>query len=178
MPRRSRVPKASALASTFARALGLGASVVLLANLVYESVNWPEKTHGLTITAAVVALIVDGYEITALVDSTRTIPRAAPPCLVCLDILVLCIAAPSVFFILIDDYQREVPDGGWPYADADYLSFLMTTIICGLRFLFLVWSCVVCVYWIRRRPRRAERRESRDAPTESTGELQDVGHSS
>lgn len=47
---RLRAPKPSAIACAIARILGMGASVVLLANLIYESVNWG-KTLGLSITA-------------------------------------------------------------------------------------------------------------------------------
>lgn len=47
---RPRAPKPSAIAYAVARILGMGASVVLLANLIYESVNWG-KTLGLSVTA-------------------------------------------------------------------------------------------------------------------------------
>lgn len=46
---RPRVPRASAIAGAIARVLGMGASVVLLANLIYESVNWG-KTLALSVT--------------------------------------------------------------------------------------------------------------------------------
>ncbi|KAI1073651.1 hypothetical protein F5B20DRAFT_497994 [Whalleya microplaca] len=176
---RPRVPRASALASTVARALGLGASVVLLANLIYESVNWGSrgKTYGVSITTAVVALVVDGSEVMALLDSTRSIPRFAPPCLVCGDIIILCIAIPSVFLILLSDYQGLAPEEGFPWADADFLSFVITTIICGLRFVFLIWSFIACVYWIRGSG-RAERRGSEDTPMDSTGGLRDIENDS
>ncbi|KAI1136904.1 hypothetical protein F5Y05DRAFT_414626 [Hypoxylon sp. FL0543] len=59
---RPRAPRAAAIAGAIARILGLGASVVLLANLIYESVNW-KKTLGLSVSVAVIALVVDGSEL-------------------------------------------------------------------------------------------------------------------
>ncbi|KAI1762945.1 hypothetical protein GGR53DRAFT_467794 [Hypoxylon sp. FL1150] len=125
---RPRAPKPSAIACAVARILGMGASVVLLANLIYESVNWG-KTLGLSVTAAVIALIVDGSELMGLLDSSRTIPRVSAACVVCGDMLVLCLAIPSAVLIILstqDGYSPVEPD---PWASTDTLSLNVTIAI-------------------------------------------------
>ncbi|KAI1405333.1 hypothetical protein F4819DRAFT_10913 [Hypoxylon fuscum] len=166
---RPRAPRAPAIAGAIARILGMGASVVLLANLIYESVNWA-KTLGLSVTVAVVALVVDGSELMGVLDSTRTIPRASEPCVACGDVLVLCLAIPSVFLIMLSNDREGTPDEPYPWEGTDALSLAVTFAICGLRFLLLIWSCVDCCYAIRR-PRGPE---NRLAPVDSHDELRDV----
>ncbi|XXG98177.1 Aminopeptidase Y [Hypoxylon texense] len=166
---RPRAPKPSAIACAIARILGMGASVVLLANLIYESVNWG-KTLGLSITAAVIALVVDGSELMGLLDSTRTIPRVSPACVVCGDMLVLCLAIPSTFLIILSNYDGSTPVEPDPWESADTLSLDVTIALCVLRFLLLVWSCVDCCYSIRQ-PRRPEERM---VHADSSSELRDV----
>ncbi|KAI6085872.1 hypothetical protein F4821DRAFT_143963 [Hypoxylon rubiginosum] len=166
---RPRAPKPSAIACAVARILGMGASVVLLANLIYESVNWG-KTLGLSITAAVIALVVDGSELMGLLDSTRTIPRVSASYVVCGDMLVLCLAIPSTFLIILssyDGYSSVDPD---PWESADTLSLNVTIAICCLRFILLIWSCVDCCY-VTRQHRHPEERM---AYVDSSGELRDV----
>ncbi|KAI1774989.1 hypothetical protein F4818DRAFT_441811 [Hypoxylon cercidicola] len=166
---RPRAPKPPAIARAVARILGMGATVVLLANLIYESVNWG-KTLGLSITVAVIALVVDGSELMGLLDSTRTIPRVSAACVVCGDILVLCLAIPSIFLIMLSSDDGSTPVEPDPWESADTLSLDITIAICGLRFLLLVWSCVDCCYAIRQ-PRRAEEQM---AHIDSSDELRDV----
>ncbi|KAI0140011.1 hypothetical protein F4776DRAFT_662146 [Hypoxylon sp. NC0597] len=166
---RPRAPRTAAIAGAIARILGLGASVVLLANLIYESVNW-KKTLGLSISVAVIALVVDGSELMGLLDSTRTIPRVSPSCIVCGDLLVLCLAIPSIFLILVNNYHDGADDEPYPWENTDFLSLAVTWAICGLRFILLVWSCVDCCIIIR----RPSRPENRTMPPDSTSELRDV----
>ncbi|KAI4863355.1 hypothetical protein F4820DRAFT_450111 [Hypoxylon rubiginosum] len=122
---RPRAPKPSAIAYAVARILGMGASVVLLANLIYESVNWG-KTLGLSVTAAVIALVVDGSELMGLLDSTRTIPRVSASWVVCGDMLVLCLAIPSIFLIILSNYDGSTPPEPDPWESADTLSLDVT----------------------------------------------------
>ncbi|KAI2462946.1 hypothetical protein F4781DRAFT_426764 [Annulohypoxylon bovei var. microspora] len=166
---RPRAPKTAAIASAIARILGLGASVVLLANLIYESVNWG-KTLGLSVSVAVVAFVVDGSELMGLLDSTRTIPRISPSCVIFGDLLVLCLAIPSIFLIIRSNRDEDPIDEPYPWDSTDVLSLAVTYAICGLRFILLVWSCAVCCIVIRQ-PRRPD---SRSTPADSTSELRDV----
>ena len=48
---RSRIPRAGAIVVAALRAIALGASTTLLANLIYESVNWHSdgKTYWMSI---------------------------------------------------------------------------------------------------------------------------------
>ncbi|KAI1453471.1 hypothetical protein F4805DRAFT_443313 [Annulohypoxylon moriforme] len=166
---RSRAPKAAAIAGAIARILGLGASVVLLANLIYESVNWGKRL-GLSISVAVIALVVDGSELMGILDSTRTIPRVSPSCVVFGDLLVLCLAIPSIFLIMRSDSHEDPADESYPWENTDILSVAVTYALCALRFLLLIWSCAVCCIVIRQ-PRRPD---SRSTPADSTSELRDV----
>ncbi|KAI0376283.1 hypothetical protein F5Y04DRAFT_266824, partial [Hypomontagnella monticulosa] len=166
---RPRAPRASAVAGAIARILGLGASVVLLANLVYESVNWGKRL-GLSIAVAVIALIVDGSELMGLLDSTRTIPRISPSCVVCGDLLVLCLAIPSIFVIMLSNSYETPLDEPYPWENTDSLSIDVTFAICGLRFVLLVWSFVDCCYVIRQ-PRQPE---DLLTPIHSIDELREV----
>ncbi|OTB05552.1 hypothetical protein M426DRAFT_21866 [Hypoxylon sp. CI-4A] len=118
---RQRAPRTTAIAGAIARILGLGTSVVLLANLIYESVSWG-KTLGLSVSVAVVALAVDGSELTGLLDSTRTIPRASPLCLLCEDLVVLCLAIPSIFVIELSNHHNVPDDEEYPWQGTDLLS--------------------------------------------------------
>ncbi|KAI0850570.1 hypothetical protein F5Y00DRAFT_268321 [Daldinia vernicosa] len=190
---RPRAPRAAAVAGAIARILGLGASVVLLANLIYESVNWG-KTLGLSVSVvrhqtsnttrnvnidaeskpqAVIALLVDGSELTGLLDSTRTIPRVSPSCLVCEDLFVLCLAIPSIFLIILGNIHETAADAPYPWEGTDSLSLIVTIAICILRGIILIWSCVDCCY-VLKRPRRPE---SVLTPVHSIGELRDVAPS-
>ncbi|EMR69576.1 hypothetical protein UCREL1_3398 [Eutypa lata UCREL1] len=121
---RSRVPKPGAVVATIARLLGLSASVAVLAVLVYESVNWDAKgkTYGVAISAAIVAILVDVSEIAGLIDSTRTIPRAPSGLMACEDVVVICLAIPSVITILLSDYRREDRPEERPWRNADALA--------------------------------------------------------
>ncbi|KAI1100236.1 hypothetical protein F4804DRAFT_54627 [Jackrogersella minutella] len=165
---RPRAPRAAAIAGAIARILGLGASVVLLANLIYESVNWG-KTLGLSVSVAVIALIIDGSELIGLLDSTRTIPRGSPSCIVCGDLVVLCLAIPSIVLIMRSNYHGALSDEPYPWESTDFLSLAVTYATCGLRFILLIWSCVDCCIVIRQ-PRRPESRVTPD----SSSELRDV----
>ncbi|KAI2780650.1 hypothetical protein F4815DRAFT_124828 [Daldinia loculata] len=169
---RPRAPRAAAVAGAIARILGLGASVVLLANLIYESVNWG-KTLGLSVSVAVIALLVDGSELTGLLDSTRTIPRVSPSCLICEDLLVLCLAIPSIFLIILSNIHETAADAPYPWEGTDSLSLTVTIAICVLRVIILIWSCVDCCYTLKH-PRRSE---SILTPVHSIGELRDVAPS-
>ncbi|KAI1383072.1 uncharacterized protein F4822DRAFT_422089 [Hypoxylon trugodes] len=166
---RPRAPRATAIAGAIARILGLGASVVLLANLVYESVSWG-KTLGLSVSVAVIALVVDGSELMGLLDSTHTIPRVSPPCIVCGDVLVLSLAIPSIFVISLSNRRWSSSEDPYPWEGTDYLSLTVTIAICALRFVLLIWSCVDCCYVIKQ-PR------SRVSPMNSSGELREVSSS-
>ncbi|KAI1371707.1 hypothetical protein F4677DRAFT_288591 [Hypoxylon crocopeplum] len=169
---RPRAPRAAAVAGAIARILGMGASVVLLANLIYESVNWG-KTLALSVTVAVIALVVDGSELMALLDSTRTIPRVPPACVVCGDVVVLCLAIPSIFLIILSNYSGSLEEP-YPWENTDFLSLAVTYAICALRSLLLIWSCVECCYVMRQPSRREGRVTSMDSPANSSGELRDV----
>ncbi|KAI1136905.1 hypothetical protein F5Y05DRAFT_90354 [Hypoxylon sp. FL0543] len=105
-----------------------------------------------------------------LLDSTRTIPRISPSCVVCGDLLVLCLAIPSIFLILANDKHDGADDEPYPWGNTDFLSLSVTWAICGLRFILLVWSCVDCCITIRQPSRPA----SRTTPPDSTSELRDV----
>ncbi|KAI1799710.1 hypothetical protein F4811DRAFT_76775 [Daldinia bambusicola] len=166
---RPRAPRAAAIAGAIARILGLGASVVLLANLIYESVNWG-KTLGLSVSVAVIALLVDGSEVTGLLDSTRTIPRVSPSCLISEDLLVLCLAVPSIILINLSNVRETAADAPYPWEATDALSLTVTIAICILRVILLIWSCVDCCYTLKH-PRRPE---SILSPVHSIGELRDV----
>ncbi|KAI8963294.1 hypothetical protein F5Y11DRAFT_346634 [Daldinia sp. FL1419] len=166
---RPRAPRAAAIAGAIARILGLGASVVLLANIIYESVNWG-KTLGLSVSVAAIALLVDGSELTGLLDSTRTIPRVSPSCLICEDLLVLCLAIPSVFLIILSNVHETAADLPYPWEGTDALSLTVTIAICALRVILLIWSCVDCCYMLKH-PRRPE---SILTSVHSIGELRDV----
>ncbi|KAI0160963.1 hypothetical protein GGR52DRAFT_153781 [Hypoxylon sp. FL1284] len=170
---RPRAPRswatACAVARIIARILGMGISVVLLADLIYESVNWG-KTLGLSITAAVVALVVDGSELMGLLDSTRTIPRVSATCVVCGDMLVLCLSIPSIFLIIRSGYGDLRSDDPVRWEHADALSLNVTFAVCGLRFLLLIWSCVDCCCAIRHPMRHG----GRTAPVNSEDELHNV----
>ncbi|KAI2606563.1 hypothetical protein GGR54DRAFT_644177 [Hypoxylon sp. NC1633] len=170
---RQRAPSAGAVAAALARILGMGASVVLLANLIYESVNWG-KTLGLSVTVAVIALIIDGSELMGLLDSTRTIPRVSPSCLVSGDVVVLCLAIPSIFLVIVNNYHDGADEDPYPWYNTDVLTLAVTYAICGLRFLLLMWSCADCCLGIRHPSRREDRLSPIDSTTDSPGELRVV----
>lgn len=71
---------------------------------------------------AIVAILVDVSEIAGLIDSTRTIPRAPSGLMACEDVVVICLAIPSVITILLSDYRREDRPEERPWRNADALA--------------------------------------------------------
>lgn len=68
-----------------------------------------------------------------LLDSTRTISRVSPACVVCGDLLVLCLAIPSIFLIMLSNSNNDAPDSDpppdpdpGPWASTDFLSLSVT----------------------------------------------------
>ncbi|KAI1492014.1 hypothetical protein F5X96DRAFT_433591 [Biscogniauxia mediterranea] len=142
---RPRIPSAGAVISAVFRACALVASVVLFANVLYESIIWGTngKIYWLSLVASLIAIILDSFEVSALIDTTRTIPRLSLIYLICCDLCVLCIAGLSILFIFSSDWYRGSPsEGSWPWTYADRLSLGVTYFICSYRFALLVWDCV------------------------------------
>ncbi|KAI1505240.1 hypothetical protein F5X99DRAFT_368788 [Biscogniauxia marginata] len=153
---RPRVPSPSAIASVIFRALALVASVVLFSNVMYEGISWRSqgKIYWLSIVASLIAIIFDSFEVSALIDSTRTIPRISSIYLVCVDLAVLCLAGLSILLIFSSDWHRgesSSSNGRWPWTNPDKLSLGVTYFVCSFRCVLLAWSCVD--YYKIRRPR-------------------------
>ncbi|KAH8652100.1 hypothetical protein BX600DRAFT_471954 [Xylariales sp. PMI_506] len=125
---RPRVPRVAAIAAVIARTVGLTISVVLLGNISYEAANWASqgKIYWLSFLAVAVAMIVDGWEIVGLMDYTRKVPRVHGGCLICEDILILCVAGPSIILILLSDLERDGSYGGYPWEAADFRTLILT----------------------------------------------------
>ncbi|KAI1342472.1 hypothetical protein F5Y15DRAFT_305287 [Xylariaceae sp. FL0016] len=169
---RPRAPRPMAIASILFRSLGMIVSVILLSNLVYESVHWADegKTYWLSMLTAIAAIIIDGSEVTGLLDTTRTIPRTAPGCLICSDVIVICLAGPSIALVFFSDYSRSggyIPEVPWPWANADFLTIILTAALCGCRLLLLAWTFVDTRYSTRAARRQRDQRYHRDWPHEA-----------
>ncbi|KAI5917451.1 hypothetical protein F4810DRAFT_716459 [Camillea tinctor] len=153
---RPRIPSASAVAVAFFRALALVASVVLFANALYEGIIWGSngKIYALSLTVSLLAVILDSFEISALIDTTWTIPQVPLIYLICADLCVLCLAGLSIIFIFSSDWYRGGSSGAsWPWTSSDDLSLGVTYFICAYRFALLVWDGTD--YFMSRRRRRA-----------------------
>ncbi|KAI0597731.1 hypothetical protein F4775DRAFT_216441 [Biscogniauxia sp. FL1348] len=142
---RPRIPSPGAVVSAVFRAFALVASVVLFANVLYESIIWATngKIYWLSFVASLIAIILDSFEVSALIDTTRTIPRLSLIYLICGDLCVLCIAGLSIIFIFTSDWYRGgSSDDPWPWTYSDSLSLGVTYFICSYRFALLVWDCI------------------------------------
>ncbi|KAI5865141.1 hypothetical protein GGS23DRAFT_594690 [Durotheca rogersii] len=125
---RPRIPRRSGITLAALRILAMGASVALLANLIYGSVNWGQ-TFGLSFTMVAIALLVDGTELAGLLDSSRAIPRVHPACVNVGDIVVFFTAFPSVFLVLLGDSFESSRPGPYPWELTNFLSLILTTVI-------------------------------------------------
>lgn len=61
-----------------------------------------------------------------ILDSTRTIPRVPPSCVAFGDLLVLCLAIPSIFLIMRSNKHGDPADESYPWENTDILSIAVT----------------------------------------------------
>lgn len=81
------------------------------------------------------ALIIDGAEVLALADVSRTISRVPIPWAIFLDICVLGLACGSVFVVILDDWSLgddpNPPINGYPWMDSKCVAmWYMVAVTC------------------------------------------------
>lgn len=76
------------------------------------------------------ALIVDAWDVAAIADRTRRVPRSPPGCLISEDLLVMCLATPSLVLVAIN--SSNIAEGlinDAPWADADLWTCILTVLV-------------------------------------------------
>lgn len=76
-------------------------------------------------------MIFDVAEIVALANPSRKIPRVHPGCLVCEDIVVMCLVGPSIILLLFSDYSLGSAPADYPrpWREADKRTLIASILV-------------------------------------------------